>query len=208
MSVTALTARMPGRSSRASAERWLARSLARPRLLLALLAVYIPLYFVYFKNDEPFSIAHARAACGQPVLDTRWSYSAAGVHSYLAACGAVGRRAIEHQQLADLVYPALYATVLTVIYALLLRAIRPQRQIWHSLIWLPIGVAALDYAENVGVWSQLAAYPASARAVSVFSTITGAKQLLGTCSIAIVFILAVAAGFGSWRRHADDRRTS
>ncbi|MGZ4625083.1 MAG: hypothetical protein ACXV3S_02150, partial [Kineosporiaceae bacterium] len=69
--------------------------------VLALLAVYVPSYLVYFGSGAPFSLAHAAATCGgRPVLDTRWSYTAAQAHEYLVACGPAGRAAVVHQQLA------------------------------------------------------------------------------------------------------------
>ena len=59
-------------------------ALARPRLLVALLVVYLPFFVVYFASPIGFSLAHAAAAChGQPVLDQRWGYSAVQVADYL-----------------------------------------------------------------------------------------------------------------------------
>jgi len=171
--------------------------------LLGLLAVYLPFYVVFFSSSLPFSLAHARAACGgRPVLDTRWWYGTRAAHDYLAACGPAGRAAITHQQLADLIYPALYAGVLTVAFALLLRAIAPVHPAWNLLIALPLLTGALDYLENVGVWSQLLAFPSHGPLVPFFATVTGLKQGLGYACIGVLAALLVTAGITRWRRRA------
>jgi hypothetical protein len=176
----------------------------RPRVLVGLLILYVPFYVLYFKSDLPFSLAHARDACGgQPVLDARHSYTAAGAYRYLEACGPAGRAAIVHQQLADLFYPALYAAVLLVAYVLVLRALRETSAKWRLLVVLPMLVAALDYAENVGVWTQMIAYPGHASGIAAFSAITGAKQVLGMASIVVLMCLSVGAGVARRNRRGE-----
>src|SRR5947209_10318223 len=78
-------------------------ALARPRLLAALLVVYVPFFVAYFASPVAFSLPHAAGAChGQPVLDQRWGYSPQQVADYLQGCGVAGRAAITAQQNADL----------------------------------------------------------------------------------------------------------
>ena len=162
--------------------------------LLALLAVYVPSYLVYFGSGAPFSLAHAAATCGgRPVLDTRWSYTAAQAHEYLVACGPAGRAAVMHQQLADVVYVALYAGVLLVAYAFLLRVGRLTGRGWRLLLALPLVTAALDYLENAGIWSLLAGYPHTGRLADSLSVVTATKLALGYVSLAAFAVLAVAA---------------
>jgi hypothetical protein len=185
------------------AARFVERVACRMRLrgLLVLLVVYVPFYAVYFGSAAAFSIAHAQAACGgRPILDARWSYTAAVSHDYLTACGPDGRTAIAHQQIADLIYPALYAAVLTVAFALLLRFIAPTHATWHLLVLLPLITAGLDYVENIGVSNQLGVYPGPAALVPLFSTITGVKQGLGYACLAVLAMLLIAAGITAWRR--------
>jgi hypothetical protein len=171
--------------------------LARPRLLIALLAGYLPFFVLYFATPVPFSLPHAAAACdGQPILDQRWGYSADQVGQYLHACGVTGRAAVSAQQDADLVYPALFAAVLTVSLALLLRAARlPGRHWAHALVLLPAISAAADYLENIGVRVLLAAYPAQPGIVAAMSAVTRVKLTTGWACMAALVVLAAAAGF-------------
>ena len=180
---TAQADRLPARRLPA-ARRRLRRAeaaLARPRLLVALLAVYVPFFVVYFASPIAFSLPHAAAAChGQPILDQRWGYSPQEVADYLQACGGVGRAAITAQQAADLVYPALFAAVLTVGLALLLRAVRvPERHWVHALVLLPAISAGADYLENAGIRTLLATFPRQPAIVPAVSAVTTVKLATG-----------------------------
>jgi hypothetical protein len=177
-------------------------ALARPRLLVALLAVYVPFFVVYFATSLPFSLQRAAAACnGQPILDQRWGYGSGEVADYLRTCGVAGRGAITAQQDADLVYPALFGAVLTVAFALLLRAVRMPEPHWaRALVLLPAVSAVADYLENLGVRDLLAAYPQQPAIVPAMSAITTVKLATGWACIAALAVLAVAAGIGRLRR--------
>ncbi len=171
-------------------------ALARPRLLVALLAVYVPFFVVYFASPIAFSLPHAAAAChGQPILDQRWGYSPQEVADYLQACGGVGRAAITAQQAADLVYPALFAAVLTVGLALLLRAVRvPERHWVHALVLLPAISAGADYLENAGIRTLLATFPRQPAIVPAVSAVTTVKLATGWACTGVLMVLAAAAG--------------
>jgi hypothetical protein len=162
--------------------------------MLALLAGYLPFYVVYFTMAQaPFSLPHATNACGGlPILDSRWSYTARGAHDYLTACGSPGRTALAHQQLADVVYPALYAATLCAAYSYLLFTARLAGR-WRLLLLLPPVVAALDYTENVGIWDLLTSYPDPGHLTTHLSVVTDAKLALGYAAIAVLAVLAVAA---------------
>jgi hypothetical protein len=147
----------------------------------------MPFYLAYFKNSSTFSIAHAQSLCrDQPILDTRWSFTAGSAHDYLAACGVDGRAAITHQQIGDLFFPVLYAAVLTVAFTLLLKVIAPARRAVHLLVLLPLLTAAMDYTENVGIWNQLTVYPSRGTLVPFFSVVTGLKLGLGYACLALM----------------------
>jgi len=180
--------------------------LGRGWVVVVLLAVFVPFYVVYFRSDAAFSLAHARAACGgRSVLDTHWGYSAATAQQYLAACGASGRHAVVAQQLADLVYPLLYALALGSIVAVLLRAVAPARSRWHLLVFLPFVAAAADYVENIGVWQRLIAYPSRGTAVPFFSAVTASKQALGFAGFALVGALLIALIVRGAARRSTER---
>jgi hypothetical protein len=169
---------------------------ARPRLLVALLAVYVPFFVVYFASRIAFSLPHAAAAChGQPVLDQRWGYSAEQVADYLHGCGMAGRAAITAQQNADLAYPALFGAVLTVALALLLRAVQlPARHWAHALVLLPAISAMADYLENIGIRALLVAYPEQPPIIPAMSAVTTVKLATGWGCIGVLVVLAAVGG--------------
>jgi hypothetical protein len=178
--------------------RWAHRveaALGRPRLLVALLVVYVPFFVVYFASPIPFSLPHAAGAChGQPVLDQRWGYSAEPVADYLYGCGVAGRAAITAQQDADLIYPALFGAVLTVALALLLRALLPERHWAHALVLLPTITVVADYLENSGIRALLLAYPEQPSIIPVMSAVTMVKLATGWACTALLVMLAATAG--------------
>jgi hypothetical protein len=190
-------------------------ALSRPRLLLAVLGVYLPIFAVYFASSTRFSLRHAADACGgQPILDQRWGYTAPQVTDYLRECGAAGRAAITAQQDADLFYPALFGVVLTMSLALLLRAKPPDRHWAHALVLLPSITTAADYLENICIRVLLAAYPQQPRIVPALSAVTTVKLATGWASIAALVILATTAAirrlgtrFASSRYENDGYRT-
>jgi hypothetical protein len=169
-------------------------ALARPRVLVALLVVYVPFFVVYFASPVAFSLPHAAAAChGQSVLDQRWGYGAVGVADYLHGCGAAGRAAITAQQAADLAYPALFCAVLTVALALLLRAARlPGRHWAHAIVLLPVISMTADYVENIGIRVLLSAYPEQPSIVPAMSAVTTVKLATGWACIGVLVTLAAA----------------
>jgi hypothetical protein len=171
-------------------------ALARPRLLVALLALYVPFFVVYFASPIAFSLPHAAGAChGQPVLDQRWGYGPDQVADYLHGCGVVGRAAITAQQDADLAYPALFAAVLTVALALLLRTVQPAERHWaHALVLLPTVSAVADYLENTGIRVLLVAYPRQPSIIPAMSAVTTLKLATGWACIGVLVLLVAAAG--------------
>jgi hypothetical protein len=170
------------------------RSRKLRRRLLVLLAVYVPCYLLYFSSSAFFSLPSAAAACGgRPVLDVRWSYSAQAAQDYLTACGPVGRMTIEHQQLADLFYPALLAAVLLAAFTYLLHIANLTGPRWPVVLVLPLITAGLDYLENAGVWIMLTSYPRTEAIASQLSLLTEAKLSTGYLSVAALAVLAVTA---------------
>jgi hypothetical protein len=187
-----------------------ALALARPRLLVALLIVYVPFFVVYFASPIAFSLPHAAAAChGQSVLDQRWGYSEEQVADYLHGCGVAGRAAISAQQDADLVYPAEFGAVLTVALALLLRAVRlPERHWAHALVLLPTITTVADYLENTAIRVLLAAYPQQPSIVPAMSAVTTVKLATGWACIGVLVMLVAAAGIRRLRTTATRHATN
>lgn len=184
--------------------RHVAVTLGRPRLLVGLLVVYVPFFVAFFASSLGFSLPHAASACqGQPVLDQRWGYDATEVAAYLRECGVAGRAAVAAQQDADLVYPALFGAVVTVASALLLRALRLPRRHWaHALLLLPMISALADYLENAGIRALLATYPEQPAIVPAMSVVTTIKLATGWACMAVLVVLAAAAGLRRLKRGA------
>jgi hypothetical protein len=182
-------------------------ALGRPRLLVALLVVYVPFFVVYFASPIAFSLPHAARACHwQPVLDQRWGYSAGQVADYLHGCGVAGRAAITAQQDADLAYPALFGAVLTVALALLLRTMQPPERHWaHALVLLPTITTVADYLENTGIRILLATYPRQPSIIPAMSAVTTVKLATGWACVGVLVMLGAAAGIRRLRTMATRR---
>ncbi|MCU1474877.1 hypothetical protein [Amnibacterium sp.] len=185
---------------------------ARPRLLVLALAGFVPFFVLYFGTRLPFSLPSAASACGgQPILDQRWAYTADDVAGYLRTCGVAGREAIQRQQDADLLYPAVFGLMLTVSVALLLRSVVRRGSSLHVLVLLPAVTTAADYLENVGIRTLLALYPAQPPFVPALALVTAIKLITGWACMAALLGLLCAAG-ARWgirrvasRRHAAER---
>ena len=140
--------------------------LARPRLLVALLAVYLPFFVVYFASPIAFSLPHAAGAChGQPSSTSAGATAEEGVADYLHGCGLAGRAAI---------------TATTGRRPRLPRAVRrgpdrrrspccsasvrlPERHWAHALVLLPAISAVADYRRTPGSAPFLSPIPGSRR---------------------------------------------
>ncbi len=175
--------------------------LATWRVWLPLALGYAVFAGVFFASPAPFAIPVVEAVCGAPPLDVRSGASAADVHAFLAGCGPAGREAYQALQIADLVYPLVFALFLASSLAIVLRRLAPGRPGLLALAGLPFVASAFDYLENACARLALTAYPASAPTDAVLVLASDAKVLTsllaGGLLLAALVTLPARAG---WRR--------
>lgn len=150
---------------------------------------------VFFASSAPFAIPRVAVACGQAPLDVRFTSTAADVNSFLDACGAAGRAAYRAMQLADLLYPLVFALFLATSLAVVLNRLAPRHPGVLALAALPFLGSALDYLENSFAWLALAAYPDPSATASLLGLASAAKTsvfwIAGTVLLASSAVLAL-----------------
>lgn len=151
------------------------RHLATWRVWLASASVFTLFAGVFFGSSAPFAIPTVEAACGQAPPDVRFTSSPAEVGGFLQACGVAGREAYRAMQLADLVYPLVFAVFIASSLALVISHLAPRRPALLGLAALPLVASAFDYVENACAWLALASYPEAAASSSVLGLASAAK---------------------------------
>src|SRR6266498_2998336 len=124
-------------------------------------------------------------------LDTQVYYTEARAYRVLDSQGDAGRRAYRITNLIDFAFPPVVSLLMSsLIIASVQRLRGPQRR-WMRLALIPLVAGALDYAENVCIFSLLATYPRRlprvARIAGILTAMKTATYLLG---------LALTAGGG------------
>ena len=94
-------------------------------------------------------------------------------------------------QLADLVYPLVFAVFIASSLALVISHLAPRRPALLALAALPLVASAFDYVENACAWLALASYPEAAASSSVLGLASAAKT---ATSWAAGILLLVALG--------------
>ena len=179
----------------------------RPRHSFVALLLYLPLAAAMF-GPWPGFVENVSAHCsGAPALDMRGHWTAADARALVAACGAGGRRAYLHLELADLVYPAAVGAVLVLVTALLLRNHRGW--IWPAAA-PAIAMTVLDYAENAGIWILLLRWPSVPAAVADTAGVaTAIKHVLGFVAFSVPLLLgATLVAHRIWRSATRHRRAA
>jgi hypothetical protein len=195
MSTPTTTRRTPGRPPAAApGTPALARAMGRladARAWALGAVVYAGCAAGLFWSSAAFAVPTVQDECGQSPPDVRFASSAAEVHDFLAACGPAGREAYRALQLADLVYPAVFAFFLATSLALALRLLAPGRVNLLALAALPFLAAAFDYLENVCAWLALVAWPRAGVADGLLGLASAAKTVTSwTAGILLLVVLA------------------
>lgn len=146
-------------------------------VLLASGAVFVVFAGIFFLSSAPFSIPTVEAACGASPPDVLVAPNAAEVDGFLAGCGPDGRQTYRNLQLADLVYPAVFALFLASALAMSLGRLAPHRPGLTRLALLPAIGAGFDYLENAVVWRALAVHPDLASTNPLFAWASLGKNL-------------------------------
>ncbi len=177
--------------------------LASWRVWLASAALFTVFAGAFFGSSAPFAIPTVEAACGQAPPDVRFTSSAGEVDGFLQACGVAGREAYRAMQLADLVYPTVFALFIASSLAMVLARLAPRRPALLALAALPLVASTFDYAENACAWLALASYPEAAASTSLLGAASAAKTTsswaAGILLLGALGALAVV-GFGRWVR--------
>ncbi|MGB7244382.1 MAG: hypothetical protein WBC93_20140 [Sulfitobacter sp.] len=141
------------------------------------------------------TLAHLKALSGQAPFDMRpFGYGAQEAAALLQALGKKGRVYYLTRQIPlDTVYPALLA--LTLIFAIYrFRRDLPDSKLARVGVWASVGVAILDYAENLGVAAMIVSWPELPdHLVHATSAVSVAKS--GTTTFAVLVVLLTAANW-------------
>ena len=128
---------------------------------------------------------------GMQTLDVQPGYLHGDAIAQIGQYGEAGRIFYMLIELtADLFYPLVYATLFSLILALVLKAGLTQSQPYLQLALLPVLMMTADYLENFSIVSMLAFYPAlSIPAVAWFAAaVSFLKWLLGGFSLLALLI--------------------
>lgn len=151
------------------------RHLASWRVWLASASLFALFAGVFFGSTAPFAIPTVEAACGQAPPDVRFTSSAAEVGGFLEACGVAGREAYRAMQVADVVYPLVFALFIASSLALVISRLAPRRRSLLAVAALPLVASAFDYVENACAWLALASYPDTPATSSLLGLASAAK---------------------------------
>lgn len=120
-------------------------------------------------------------------------YDAGYAHTLLNALGADGRNAYMQIQLpVDMIYPFLFGLTYSLMLAYFLYKLSWIDKPIFVMVFFPIVTALFDYAENIGIFSMLHAYPDfSTRTAAALSLLTIIKSALSTVSFLMLLSLVV-----------------
>jgi len=130
-------------------------------------------------------------ANGLGTLDFQFGYLPGDATLQISQYGEAARKFyILIELTADLLYPLIYATLFSLILALVLKAGLTQSQPYYQLALLPVLMMAADYVENFTIVLMLAFFPAlSIPAVAWVAAVASfLKWLLGGLSLLALLI--------------------
>jgi hypothetical protein len=145
-------------------------SKANGRMVLALLLLQLLFNFWVF----PFFTRQIGPGEGQPILDLMFGFSPEQAYNIISAYGAAGRSgAIITTAIADSLYPFVYAGLLAFAISWFLKGIPLKSKKWQYLNLLPLAALVFDFAENAGIITMLAAYPAYSMTIARITSTAG-----------------------------------
>lgn len=188
--------------------------LATWRAWTASAVVFVVYALAFFKSPAPFAIPKVQALCGEPPLDMRVTSTAEEVNGFLTTCGSVGREAYRALQLADLLYPLVFAVFLASCLALVITRLAPTHPRLLALAALPFLASTFDYVENALAWRALTAFPQATTTDGLLGVASLAKTatswLAGGLLIAVAAALLLSAATRAmararhWNHHRGD----
>jgi len=166
---------------------WLYQHAAIRNIILAIMVI-IPFNALIF----PLMSGRFRElANGLQTLDVQLGYLPGDAIAQISQYGEPARKFyILIELTADLFYPLIYATLFSLILALVLKAGLIQSQPYHQLALLPVLMMTADYVENFTIVLMLAFYPAfSIPAVAWIAAVASfLKWLFGGFSLLALLI--------------------
>ena len=151
--------------------------------LLITVLTYIVMMFILM----PFLSLSA----GLLPLDMRLTYTLTDVNQLFTTLGSTGRQLYSSFQLADTIFPIALALTLMLLLAIILQRVSDPPQRLALVVFIPLGGALADYAENILIATQLINYPTlSAVTVTIASTFTVIKWSF----IIAILVLVIALG--------------
>jgi len=136
---------------------WLYRHATIRNIILAIMVI-IPFNALIF----PLMSGRFRELTNEmQTLDVQPGYLPGDALAQIGQYGAEGRKFyILIELTADLFYPLIYATLFSLMIALVLKAGLPQSQPYQQLALLPVLMMVADYLENFSIVLMLAFFPA------------------------------------------------
>ncbi len=131
---------------------------------------------------------------GLPILDTMITYNYNDVVALFTALGSEGRGLYSIQQIIDMIFPIMYSVTLTLALILLAPSPVRKRKWARIVVFLPLAGAAFDYAENILIATQIAAFPSLSEAIiGIAAFVTWTKWVLLSFSFVLLLIFLVPA---------------
>ncbi len=120
-------------------------------------------------------------------------YSVEYAQTLLNTLGTDGRRAYLHTQLpVDMIYPLFFGLTYSLILAYFLNKLNWLEKPIFFTVLLPLIAGLFDYAENIGIFTMLQAYPDfSVTEAALTNSFTIIKSVLSTVSFVILLILLI-----------------
>lgn len=171
--------------------------LARRGTINILLVLFLILEIGVF----PYFTGQLKAASGgSGMLDASLFLSPDQTHQMVGAYGDAGRNIYATDLLtADLLFPVVYALLLSVLIRYLFHELYPPESLMQRAVILPFAGMVFDYAENVSILALMAAYPQRVSVLEgLLPLLTAAKWGLifvsfGTVLFAVIVYLKRAA---------------
>lgn len=125
-------------------------------------------------------------------LDMRLHYTINEVNQLFLALGVLGRQLYSLFQMVDMVFPIALALTMMCILVMIIGWGYDSDHRLSLIVFIPLGGAIVDYAENILIATQLLSYPAlSSLIITIASSFTTIKWGFTFLTILLVIILVI-----------------
>ena len=153
----------------------------------------INLVFVFYIFPNYQTRLEAAAEKEVKILDARPNYTFDEVQALFSDLGEKGRAIYREEiRMADMVYPLVYAVVLILLLAFLVKKIAGSSSNWMYLSLLPLLIILFDYQENFNTLSMLEQYDSlSAVMVEKGAQLTNLKWVFAKMNLGLIGLLSL-----------------